>query len=200
MRSPWSAHTESKCFAKMQLLQTCYIPMAVWPTSNEYLMFWGQGQHLLSSEHLNMLVTGRAWRLAAPGLEAIQRPFTATRSSPCALRAKLPVLQLVTFRGRLTQDHTYKSITSCRLLTCSLVWRIMVLDSIYSRVTAGDLLYLQPVKAGFTQDTKKLVLLKGAMRSTANCPSRSAMSLPTGVPLQHHLEATKTQWQETDCD
>ena len=65
----------------------------------------------------------------------------------------------------------------------------MVLDSIYSRDTAGALLYLLPVKEGFTWVMKKFLKLKGDMRSTANCPSRSVMSLPTGVPLQHHLEA-----------
>ena len=87
-----------------------------------------------------------------------------------------------------------------RLPTCSLVWRIMVLDSMYSRGTAEDLLYMLPVKAVFTWARKKLLMLKGDMRSTANCPSRSVMSLPTGVPLQHHLQARKAPLQAAGCD
>ncbi len=76
-------------------------------------------------------------------------------------------------------------------VTCSFVWRIIHWLKTQSRMEAGGRAHVVPEYAGFTYMEKKFLLVKGCSCRKLNWPLRSAMSLPTGVPVTHHLFHTQ---------
>ena len=58
---------------------------------------------------------------------------------------------------------------------------------VYSRVVFGGRLQVFPVYGALTLRAKKVLSVKGCICRKSSCPLRSEMSLPTGVPVTHHL-------------